>query len=70
MDPVRQLGIRDLSRMTSDDLLRFHRTFFGDVTEPERLSLKILPGTHMAPVSHAGLYAETLLAELGELAEY
>ncbi len=70
MDPVRQLGIRDLSRMTSDDLLRFHRTFFGDVIEPERLSLKILPGTHMAPVSHAGLYAETLLAELGELAEY
>lgn len=69
MDPVRQLGISDATRVTPEDLLRFRQNFFADVAEPGRLSLKILPGTHLAPVSHAGLYAGTLLADLGELGE-
>lgn len=67
MDPARQLGIRDISNVTPEELSRFRKTFFADVTEPKRLSLKILPGTHMAPVSHAGIYVRTLLKDLGEV---
>lgn len=68
MDPARQLGIGNGSRVDPEDLLRFRQTFFRDVRDPSRISLKILPGTHLAPVSHAGLYAEALLTDLGELA--
>ncbi len=68
MDPARQLGIEDTSRVTPDEELRFRQTFFADLPGTARLSLKILPGTHLAPVTHYELYARTLLADLSELA--
>ena len=68
MDPKRQLGINDLSHVNPDDVDRFNRTFYADVEcSAGILTLRILPGTHMAPVIYNGLYAKTLLADLGEL---
>jgi pimeloyl-ACP methyl ester carboxylesterase len=68
MDPMKQLGIENLSQVTTEDRLRFHKTFFADVRGSEQVSLRILPGSHLAPAIHSELYAKTLLADLGELA--
>ena len=69
MSPQRQLGIKDPDNVTEDDLERFRQTFYSDITEnPERLTLRILPGTHLAPVINNELYSSTILADLGELA--
>jgi hypothetical protein len=69
MSPERQLGIKDPDDITREDLQRFQTTFFSDVNMTDGiLKLRILPGTHLAPVTHNGQYARTLLADLGELA--
>jgi pimeloyl-ACP methyl ester carboxylesterase len=69
MSPQRQLGIKDPDNVTEDDLKRFSRTFYSDIKEnPERLTLRVLPGTHLAPVINNELYSRTILADLGELA--
>jgi len=70
MNPQRQLGITDRGVVGGDDLKRFHETFFSDVCEPEsRISLRVLPGTHLAPVISGDLYAGTLLSDLGQALE-
>ncbi|HOS98170.1 MAG TPA: hypothetical protein PLU54_11005, partial [Deltaproteobacteria bacterium] len=66
MDPQRQLGVQGTD-LGEEDSLRFTKTFFADVPDPGRVSLRVLPGTHLAPVSHSELYARTLLGDLGEL---
>jgi hypothetical protein len=69
MSPQRQLGIKDPDSVTEDDLQRFIRAFYSDITEsPGRLTLRVLTGTHLAPVIHNELYSRTILADLGELA--
>jgi pimeloyl-ACP methyl ester carboxylesterase len=69
MSPVRQLGIRDPAHATEEDRLRFSRTFFADSPEG-RPALRVLPGTHLAPVIHSDLYAKTVLTDLGELLDH
>jgi hypothetical protein len=66
----RQLGINDPDNITEDDLIRFRKTFFLDISDnPGQLTFRVLPGTHLAPVIFHELYARTVLADLGELAE-
>jgi hypothetical protein len=66
----RQLGINDPDNITEDDLKRLRETFFSDIKDnPGRLALRVLPGTHLAPVIFHELYSRTVLADLGELAE-
>jgi hypothetical protein len=68
MDPVRQLGMGHTAAAGPTDIERLRHRFFADVVDASRISLRILPGTHAAPVTHAQIYARTLLADLGELA--
>lgn len=70
MDPQQQLGIKDPDSVWQDDLNRFKETFFADVPVRERITLRILKGTHLAPVIHNDLYAKTLLADLGQIQEH
>jgi len=68
MSPGRQLGIKDPDTITKEDFHRFQTRFFSDVKSPDRvLKLRILTGTHLAPVTHSDVYAETILGDLGEL---
>jgi pimeloyl-ACP methyl ester carboxylesterase len=67
MDIRRLLGVEGTDRLHEEDSLRFARTFFADVPDPGRFSLRVLPGTHLAPAIHSELYARTLLEDLGEL---
>jgi pimeloyl-ACP methyl ester carboxylesterase len=67
MDPRRQLGVEVTDGLRAEDSIRFARTFFADMPDPGRVSLRVLPGTHLAPASHSELYARTLLDDLGEL---
>jgi hypothetical protein len=68
MSLERQLGIKDPDNVTEDDLKRFSRTFYSDIkVTPFRLTLRVLPGTHLAPVINNELYSRTILADLGEL---
>lgn len=67
MSPFRQLEIKDPDNITKDDFKRFHSRFFSDVKTTESLKLRILPGTHLAPVIYNELYATTILADLEEL---
>ena len=69
MSPQRQLGIKDPDNVTEDDLKRFSRTFYSDIkVTPGCLTLRALPGTHLAPVIYNELYSRTILTDLGELA--
>lgn len=69
MSPQRQLGIREVEHISSEDIQRFRQTFFSDVKgEDGKMNLRILPGTHLAPVIHSDLYSRTILSDLGELA--
>jgi hypothetical protein len=69
MSSQRQLGIKDPDKVTEDDLKRFSRTFYSDIEDtPGRLTLRVLPGTHLAPVIYHERYSRTILADLGELA--
>jgi hypothetical protein len=65
MDQWKQLGIKDPDNISKDELKRFKEKFFSDVIE-SRITLSILPGTHLAPVIHSDLYARKLLADLGQ----
>jgi len=70
MNPYRQLGIKDHGAVEQGDLKRFKEMFFADVHEQtEPIILRILPGTHLAPVIHSDLYVRTLLEDLGQIQE-
>jgi len=69
MSPQRQLGIKDPDSVTEDDLKRFSQAFYSDIkVTPGCLTLRVLPGTHLALVIHNELYSRTILSDLGELA--
>jgi hypothetical protein len=71
MNARRQLGIIGYDSSGQNDVKRFKETFFADVREREgRIFLRILPGTHLAPVILSDLYARTLLADLGQIREF
>jgi hypothetical protein len=69
MSPRRILGVPDHSGLTADAASGFWQKYYADVPR-DRASLYvgILPGTHLAPVTHSDLYARTILGNLGELA--
>ena len=70
MNPYRQLGIKDHGAVEQGDLKRFKEMFFADVHEQtEPIILRVLPGTHLAPVIHSDLYVRTLLEDLGQIQE-
>jgi len=65
MSPARLLGCDPVLGVSERDIERFRERFFSDVTDPARIRLRILPGTHAAPVTHPGLYAAALLEDMG-----
>ena len=67
MSPARQLEIKDPDNITKEDFQLFHTRFFSDVKTTESLKLRIMPGTHLAPVIYNELYSKTVLADLKEL---
>jgi len=69
MSPVRILEIRGRADLTKDKAAGFWKKYYADVTgEQASLHLDVLPGTHLAPVTHCDLYARTILGNLNELA--
>ncbi len=71
MNPKRILKLSDLRTIPEDVREGFRQRYFADVTSAgTSLYLDVLPGTHLAPVTHSDLYAATLLDRLGQLAGY
>jgi pimeloyl-ACP methyl ester carboxylesterase len=69
MSPVRILGIRQRTDLTEDMAAGFWKKYYSDAAAGQAsLRLNVLPGTHLAPVTHSELYARTILGDLGELA--
>ncbi len=69
MNPKRILGLSDLGTIPEKTREEFRRRFFADtLSHDAEFSLEVLPGTHLAPVTHSDLYARTLLDRLGQLA--
>jgi hypothetical protein len=69
MSPLRILGIRGRTDLTEDKAAGFWKRYYSDVAGGQAsLHLDVLPGTHLAPVTHSDLYARTILGNLGELA--
>ncbi len=69
MSPERILGTSDPGRVPQDKASEFWKRYYADIS-PERtsLSVTVLPGTHLAPVSHSDLYIPELLEGLGQAA--
>jgi hypothetical protein len=69
MSPKRILGTDGLNAISQETRADFRLMYFADVLSPEaEFHLEVLPGTHLAPVTHSDLYARTLLGRLGQLA--
>jgi pimeloyl-ACP methyl ester carboxylesterase len=69
MNPVRILGAGASPELSPEVEARFWERYFpGALARGTELSLQMLPGGHLAPVTHAGLYARALLEALGQLA--
>ncbi len=70
MSPQRILGTDKLDELPEETVNRFRATYFSDVLSGGTiLDLEVLPGTHLAPLTHNELYATTLLRGLGQLVE-
>lgn len=68
MDIRRIMGLSSSGEITALQESVFRETFFGDVAGPDAaLVLRVLPGTHLAPVTHSALYARTVLEGLGQV---
>lgn len=65
MSPERILGTSEPGNLSQEGASAFWKKYYADVL-PGRtaLSLAILPGTHLAPVSHSDLYVGKLLESL------
>ena len=69
MNPKRILGLSDIGTIPEKTCEEFRRKYFADtLSHGGEFSLDVLPGTHLAPVTHSDLYARTLLERLGQLA--
>lgn len=67
MDPE-EYGIKDKTAITPDEDAAFWRTYYpGAQAGGAHLELKVLPGTHIGPVSHSEQYASAILKGLDQL---
>ena len=67
MSPERILGADPGRDLPEEAVSRFWERYYPDALRAGAdLSLEVLPGTHLAPVTHSDLYADTLLERLGE----
>lgn len=70
MSPERILAVDHARDLPDEAVLRFWERYYPDALRAGAyLSLEVLPGTHLAPVTHSDLYAHTLLEHLGEKPE-
>ncbi len=70
MDQWRHLGIKDPDHVGREEMKSFQEKFYSDTADSVVLpDLRIMPGNHLAPVIHSGLYATTLLSLLDQIAE-
>lgn len=70
MSAERTLGAATVRDLPQETLSRFWEKYYPDALSAGAvLSLDVLPGTHLAPVTHSGLYADRLLRNLGEQSE-
>jgi hypothetical protein len=68
MDICRITGCSDPEKITEEQAGMFWETFYGDALDSQtRLTLKVLPGSHLAPVTHSALYAQTVLEYLDQM---
>ena len=71
MSPQRILGATCAAGVEQETAQRFWERYYPEaLSAGAALSLEVLPGTHLAPVTHSGLYAERLLRNLGEQADF
>lgn len=71
MNPKRILGLSGRGDISGETRADFRQKYFADTLSHETaLSLEVLPGTHLAPVTHSDLYARTVLDRLGQLADF
>jgi pimeloyl-ACP methyl ester carboxylesterase len=69
MSPLRILGTDASPEPAPELAARFWKRYFpGALARGAELSLQVLPGGHLAPVTHADLYARALLEALGQRA--
>ena len=68
MDVKKVLRCPDSQNITPEQEKLFWATFYRYETRPDmKRTLKVLPGTHLAPVTHASLYAQTILEHLDQM---
>jgi len=68
MDVKKVLGCPDPQNITPEQEKLFWSTFYRNETRPDmKRTLKVLPGTHLAPVTHSSLYARTILECLDQM---
>ena len=71
MSPQRILGATCAAGVEQETAQRFWERYYPEaLSAGAALSLEVLPGTHLAPVTHSRLYAERLLRNLGEKADF
>ena len=67
MSPERILAEDPARDLPDETVSRFWERYYPDALRAGAdLCLEVLPGTHLAPVTHSDLYADTLLGHLGE----
>lgn len=69
MSPERILAMDSARDLPDETVSGFWERYYPDALHAGAgLSLEVLPGTHLAPVTHSDLYVDTLLGHLGEKA--
>ncbi|HHO74894.1 MAG TPA: hypothetical protein ENN05_00495 [Deltaproteobacteria bacterium] len=67
MDARNILGCEDPQELTEEQILRFWDTYFSGIRAlPVKRTLAVLPGTHLAPLTHSEIYADAVLENLGQ----
>ena len=70
MDARKILACPDPHAVTGKQIQAFWDTYFGDKKgSPAERTLVVLPGTHLAPLTHSGLYARIVLENLDQVYE-
>lgn len=68
MDARKILKCPDPQGISDEQVQAFWDTYFSDTgTLPVKRTLAVLPGTHLAPITHSGLYARAVLENLDQL---
>ena len=70
MDARKILACPDPHAIAEEQVQAFWDTYFSDTKAlPARRTLAVLPGTHLAPLTHSGLYARIVLENLEQVYE-